>query len=59
MYLYLMSLEEKYDMEKYCLKINLQNVIVIPIIQKILMSFFLKTTFFIMKRDLLGSEIIQ
>ena len=58
MYLYLMSLEEKYDMEKCFLKINSQNVIVIPIIQKILMNFFLKTIFFIMKKDLLGLEII-
>ena len=54
-----MSLEEKYDMEKCCLKIDLKNVTVIPIIQKIVMSFFPKTIFFLKKKDLLGSGIIQ
>ena len=59
MYLYLINLEEKYDMEKCYLRIDLKNVTVIPIIQKIVMSFFPKTIFFLKKKDLLGSGIIQ
>lgn len=54
MYLYLMSLEEKYDMEKCFLKINSQNVIVIPIIQKILMNFFSEDHIFYNKEGFIG-----
>ena len=59
MYLYLMSLEEKYGMEKYYLKIDSKSVIVILITPKIQMSFFLKIIFFMMKRAMPVLEIIQ